>query len=259
MRTATLASLENKIVRPGFERHLLPLVRYRGNLSLGDVHRVWNLFISAMEQECTFADITQRLPFNPEYSHLCGPEKVKQHMGLCGFLARLEDNTSVLGEMPGLEDYIRSLGGWRPRLTPVSQSSKRRRNMGAGGWRTLEKPKRAVSNVATYKPEPLVYPFLIHDGGRSEHALLRQVNAAVSRHFPPELRADICQDIIVGILSGEFSADNLSLPAKEMTKRVLKMFPTKYGMLSLDADIPGTDGLRLIDTLSEEDSIWNHI
>lgn len=102
----------------------------------------------------------------------------------------------------------------------------------------------------------IVYPFVIHDGGKPEHALLRKVNAAVPKHLDPETRADICQDLVVGILCGDFSEDDLLLPTKEMTKRVMQMFPAKYGPVSLDQIVPGTENLRLIDRITEEDSLW---
>lgn len=255
MKTVPLSQLENLIVRPGFEKHLKPLIMYRGNVTLGDAHRMWNLLVSAMEQDCSLSDITQRLQHGPEFSHLCGPEKRKPHTSLCSFLTRLEDNQKVCGEMPHLLDYSRSLGGHRWHLERVSQVTHRTRNMGAGGWRTFK------SRPATPREfrEALTYPFLIHDGGRPEHDLLKRVNAAVSRAYKPHMRADICQDIIVGILSGEFDPDDLHLPVREMTKRVFALSMEKWGDISLDAALPGTDDFSLLDTLTEEDSLWARI
>lgn len=276
MREVSLEALAGAVILPGIEKHLTPLLAYRGNLTLGRAHRLFNLVVSAMEHDASTADITQRLLHNPEHSQLCGPEKPVQHMGLCGILSRLEDNPSVLALVPHLSEYVRGLGGFRYSPTRVSPTTSRRREMGAGGWRVfvpkprkvkaVKEPRRASkartatrlpgSNLRGRVTESIVYPFLIHDGGKPEHDLLRRVNAAVPKHFPPEMRADICQDLIVGILTGEFPEDDLRLPAKEMTKRVTKMFPTKYGLASLDAEMPGTDGLKLIDTFSTEDGLW---
>ena len=72
---------------------------------------------------------------------------------------------------------------------------------------------------------------------------------AVPRNIMGDLRADICQDLAVGILCGDFSQDDLKLPAKEKMRLLRKMFPDKYGPISLDAIVPGTDNLRLIDTI----------
>jgi hypothetical protein len=260
MKPVSLSKLENAVVKPGFERHLKPLIMYRGAMTLGQAHRMWNLIVSGMEHEATFSDLTQRLQLNPDYSHLCGPEKKKQATAIRGFLSRLELNPGVMGEMPGLPDYVGWLGGPRFDLTPVSLTTYRPdRNNGAGGWRVAGKRQRRLTGGNIKQQAPIVYPFLIHDGGKPEHDLVRRVNAAVPKYLDPDLRADICQDIIVGILCGDFSEDNLTLPAKEMTKRVQKMFPTKYGPLSLDAVMPGTDDFKLIDRISNEDSLWAHL
>lgn len=263
MTPVNLATLESAIIKPGIEEHLTPLLMYRGSVGLGRIHRLLNLTIAAMEQDCTFSDITQRFQQNPDFSHLCGPEKaVTASTTLYSFFGRLEDNPDVTNNIPHLLDYVRGLGGYRFTLERVSLETHRHRNMGAGGWRTFvskrvpRKPKLRVPREA--KPPPLLYPFLIHDAGRPEHNLLKKVNAAVPRGLSPDLRADVCQDLVVGILCGDFSEDNLELPAKEMIRRVYKMFPTKYGPISLDAKM-GDTGLTILDTLSEEDSIWNRI
>lgn len=260
MKHVPLSTLENAIIKPGFEKHLKPLIMYRGNVSLGQIHRMWNLMVSAMEHDATASDITQRLQHNSDYSQLCGPSNKANRMSLRGFAARLYDNPKVYGELPALKEYLDSIvRPWERhgRLTPVSEITYRSRNMGAGGWRLLGR-RQVVGNVREKAPV-LVYPFLIHDGGKPEHDLLRKVNAAVPKYLDADLRADICQDIMVGILCGDFDPDNLNLPAKEMTKRVQRMFPTKYGPLSLDAVMPGTDDFRLIDTITEEDTLWARI
>lgn len=347
MKHVPLAALEPKIIRPGFEKHLRPLLMYRGAVTLGRAHRMWNLVVSGMEHEATISDITQRLQ-GPNYSNLCCPEKRKEAVSLYSFLGRLSNNPAVMGEMAGLAEYVDWLGGFRPSLCPVSEITHRSRHVGAGGWRTFVDDRfgppppaefsavalgksvpwaaetygcsdfiarrwfselgldpvhgniiplpddftdfaareinadlqaryevsypvirrwRALTGVervrekkaprlAVPRSAPLAYPFLIHDGGKPEHDLLRRVNAAVPHHFDANMRADICQDLIVGILCGDFSEDDLYLPAKEMTKRVFRMFPDKYGPISLDAIMPGTDDFRLIDTLADEGRDW---
>lgn len=371
MRQVALADLENKIVRPGFEAHLLPLLRFKGNQSLGRAHRMWNLFISGMEHEATAADITQRLVNNSQYSHLCGPENKVAQRALRSFAGRLLACPQVLKEERGLREYIREMlppykgpfyltpiippppnfaelaerrnpkwamrefgvgdsiaRRWFAEVGLVSAGGLKRRpddfaELAAGkslGWAVerydvtysvahrwfdeidvaptrIEREKKPVPKgwvhfaaketnadlaerfgasprtVQRWRLETgvvchaqrrrssatggnIVYPFLIHDGGKPEHVLLRKVNAAVPMHLEPELRADICQDLMVGILCGDLDPDDLSLPAKEIGRKVQQMFPTKYGPLSLDAVMPGTDSLRLIDTLSDENNPW---
>jgi hypothetical protein len=325
MKRVPLKKLENSIIKPGFEEHLRPLLRYKGNQSLGRIHRMWNLMVSAMEHEASVADITQRLGQNAAYSQLCGPEKRVTAQAVGGFVGRLRDHPDVGKEMPQLLEYFLDTVAWYRihRLTPISDpppdfvrlakgktmpwvmgefgvgDSVARRWFVECGYEPvhagrLPLPKQWASfaskennielarrfdvstqTVARWRSETgvvnlaqsrhvvaegtIVYPFVIHDGGKPEHALLRKVNGAVPKHLDPVTRADICQDLVVGILCGDFSEDDLDLPAKEMTKRVFQMFPTKYGPVSLDDVILGTDDMRLVDRISEEDSLWARI
>jgi hypothetical protein len=137
MKHVPLATLENKIVRPGFERFLRPLLMYRGALSLGDVHRMWNLIVSAMEHEATVADVTQRLQHNPDFSQLCVPPGRRQAVSLYSFCGRLTGNPKVMAEMPGLAEYVDWLipSYRRFSLERISEITHRSRNLGAGGWR----------------------------------------------------------------------------------------------------------------------------
>jgi hypothetical protein len=256
MKSVSLERLQDKIIRPGFERFLKPLVMYRGNLSLGDVHRMWNLVMSSMEHEATVADVTQRLQLNPDFSQLCVPPRRRQAMSLYSFAGRLLDNPKVMAEAPGLEEYLNWLIPPYKRignLERVSEVTYRSRNMGAGGWRHLmSRPRKP--RVFEPRTSEIVYPFLIHDGGKPEHDLLRRVTAAV-RTGNPELKADLCQDLIVGILAGEFAEDDLYLPAREVARRASRLYPDKYRAVSLDSEI-NDDGDTWLAMVADEGRDW---
>jgi len=287
MKTAPLAKLENAIIKPGIEKHLHPLIRFRGQVSLGRVHRLWNFAQSMMLQECeTTADGTARLALNPAFSHLAGPDKRVQSTGLRALASRLCATPEVQKLDPVLTEYIREIFPAPFSLIPVPEVTPNTKTWGVDNWRlyysrraqnyfsreewadyqrdraidrlrrALEKKRDAERRLRNATaPKTLLYPFVIHDGGKPEHDLLRAVNAAVPKWLPEEMRADVCQDLVVGILAGDFDKDNLKLPAKEMMARVQKMFPTKYGPISLDAIMPGTDDMRLLDMISEYDGI----
>lgn len=328
MKHVALSALEAQIIRPGFETHLKPLLRYKGGMGLGRAHRLWNLMVSGMTHEATHSDLTERLAKHPNYSQLCGPPNKVSLMAVRGFVGRLLDHPEVTKEQPHLREYLLDVLPWHKgplHLTPwkeppevfletatgksikwalgefgVGYDIVRRWFDEAGidpvreaafrlplpkQWHAfapkennIELARRfrvSVYTVARWRTDTgaaylgsrrapaqsglIVYPFVIHDGGKPEHALIRKVNAAVPKHLDPETRADICQDLVVGILCGDFAEDDLSLPTKEVTKRVFQMFPTKYGPLSLDEIVPGTDSLRFIDTISNEDSLWERI
>lgn len=317
MQSISLDRLQGAIIKPGFEKHLEPLLYYRGAYTLGRAHRMYNFVVSAMMQECeSVADMTQRLAHNPAHSHLLGPIARPQHSTVTAFYRRLLDNPAVANETPGLLEYVRDTSPrFVGRLERLPQITHDRRSRFIGSWRTyLPAPAnardlraqeerranrearrgarlaeraaflagrdahwiakrqereawvrkalklRADARIAKAEqkraerhprgPRPLIaYPFMIHDGGRPEHDLLRLINAAVPKGIMGDLRADICQDLAVGILCGDFAKEDLALPAKEMMRRVAKMFPAKWGPMSLDAIVPGTNDLRLIDTI----------
>jgi hypothetical protein len=246
MRDVSLSALEDAIVRPGIEKRLVPLLHFKGHADLGRFHRLWNLLVSMHEHECAgIGEGVYHLALNPAHSQLCLPVKRVPHTTLYGFLSRLQSKPAVANERPGLLDYARFLMPRPWDLVPVAARSKDRRH---AWWRTFEAKPREPRKFRL-REAPLSYPFLIHDGGRPEHDLLHMINAAVPSGIMGDLRADICQDLAVGVLCGDFPKDALLLPAKEVIRRVRKMFPDKYGPMSLDALVPGTNDLRLIDTI----------
>lgn len=286
MKPASLKKLQKAIIKPGIEKHLHPLIRFRGAVSLGRIHRLWNFAQSMMAQECeTHADGTQRLTLNPDFSHLAGPECRVQLQSLRALASRLCASPDVQKIDPLLTEYVRDVFPHPFALTPISEVTQSTKCWGVDNWRlyysrraqdyfskeqwdeyqrsraidtlrrALEKRNRAARKLADSQ-RSISYPFLVHDGGRPEHDLLKAVNRAVPQWLPPDMRADVCQDLVVGILAGDFDKDNLHLPAKEMLKRVQQMFPVKYGPLSLDAIVPGTEDMKLMDLISEYDGVW---
>lgn len=256
MKRVPLSVLEGKIVRPGFERFLKPLIMYRGAMTLGMAHRMWNLLVSGMEHEATISDITQRLQLNPDFSHLCVPMKRRESLSIRSFASRLADNPTVMAEMPGLEEYLDWLIPPYKRvgqLTRVSEFTYDRRCMGAGGWRVfMRRPRKPIDLLP--KSAEILYPFLIHDGGKAEHDLLLRVTRAV-RTNNPDLKADLCQDLIVGILAGEFAEDDLALPAREVARRASALYPEKYRAVHLDAAM-NDDGDTWLSLLADEGRDW---
>lgn len=101
-------------------------------------------------------------------------------------------------------------------------------------WRTPEwyearKPVRLPK-------EPLTefYPYITAQP-TEEHNFLIAVDSLVPKALPNQTRADVCQDMIVAILSGDVTLENLKDGLPKYLKMFLKGSPSKYGHLSLDA------------------------
>lgn len=82
--------------------------------------------------------------------------------------------------------------------------------------------------------------------------LIERVAALVPRHLPDFMRADISQDILVSVFAGEVKPADLEASLRKHLAAYRKLHPT-FGPLSIDATIPGTEGLTLADTLSSGD------
>jgi hypothetical protein len=80
--------------------------------------------------------------------------------------------------------------------------------------------------------------------------LVSLVNKAVPRALPDFAREEICQDLLLQLLEGTLKREDLRDGTKETLKKYNREFPDKYGPLSLDAPIHGTDGLTIMDTLA---------
>jgi transposase-like protein len=128
-------------------------------------------------------------------------------------------------------------------------------------WKMRQKIRPDIKyGKSTGRRQALCYPFIPALGTpRPEHELLMMINAAVPYNIPEDRRADICQELAVAVLLGDVDAANLEAAWRPMFHKVYAQHPTLYAPLSLDAPIPGTDNLLLIDTISTEDSIWNRI
>jgi len=107
--------------------------------------------------------------------------------------------------------------------------------------------KWCARHAGSGKPRPpknprytYVYPYIV-GSATEEHELLLLVNNAVSKQLPPEIRSDICQDILVALLAGDIGIDDLQKAVKDYTKRFWKEFGRKFGALSLDQPLPGGD------------------
>lgn len=324
MRPANFEYLKNQIIQPGMDKHLLPLMLYRGSRSFGRMTRLWNFAITCMESEVENYTEAVKLSHNPDFAHLCGTIKPLSSSSLPGLFGRLRDHPSVTDNIPRLTRYVRELPGHKFHCSPVDLYTNRtdhpervppwrihgfsperaaeiardreerigdkiiaalnreyesdfdraireydrlaarfRREQIDTAYRAARVIDRDVSThrksadrmLARRPLEGFAYPFLAHrpKEGDAERRLVVDVNNAVPKHLPDWLRADICQDLIVAILSGEIRRDELQGSIKEYAAKVFKAHPIKYGPLSLDHPIFDDGNTTLADTISNEE------
>lgn len=250
MKEQNFNSLTDKIIRPGIEEKLIPLCLFRGKVSLGDVHRKWNLIISAMEAECDHIGELVVFSQSADRSHLCEPPKKMQHMGLRGFLSRMALNPDVTNNIPGLLEYVRHVNPHPFQIPPISLYGERVRVP----WRTEARKSKEKRYTPIGSKQALFYPYVIHKpvNGDAEYEMMMTVNKSVSKAIPDFLRADICQDLIVSILCGETKVSDIGDSMKEATRKVMRMHPQKYGPISLDAPIYADDSRTFGEMIDSE-------
>lgn len=249
--------LANKIVTPGIEKHLVPLLHFRGNADIGRIHRLWNLTLAMKETGIETTADAKALANHPQFAHICEPIRPKDPMSLVSFFSRLEAKPSVAALEPGLLDYIRGIGKWRFELTPVSEVAHHR---GHAWWREyaprdLTPEQLAARQTAKLRPRAteLMWPYIAHDPKKTSVGgtdIVAMVNGIVSKAIPEENRADICQDLILAVLEGRFSVDDIRDNPRKHISLVRDKSPWKYEWVSLDAPLYGDDGLTLGETLS---------
>lgn len=252
MKPAKFDDLANDIVRPDIDKFIHPLALYRGTRSLGQIQAKWNFAIAMMHSECESFSEGVKIANNPEVSHLCEPRSSTQHLQLKSFFSRLHDHPRVTDNVTGLTDYVRMLlpnGGFD--LQKVSYVDRSRSTKVPWRiWRDKNKPGRTPGIITPR--ESLFYPYVIHkpenDDGTFEIMVL--VNEVVPKNYPDHIRADICQDLVVGLLAGEIDPDELRAASKDYAKKVFEMHPLKYGHISLDAPFGPDNENTLLDVLA---------
>lgn len=123
--------------------------------------------------------------------------------------------------------------GWcveRTKLSPARQAF-------LSKWKMLRPPKIVR----------LTSPLL------SGHGLVLLVNGAVPKSLPPQVREDVCQEILIGMLAGEFTEAEMPNRIKDATSRVRREQEGHFLTLSLDT--PRRDGRSWHDMLAADDEL----
>lgn len=208
---------------------LRPLLLFRGNLTEGRVVSLYNLLASAKDAEVrSMTAISKASQLLTDPVHYCGLHSVWTRMGMTGFICRLLQSPTVLALESDWKDYLEFLAenskAWLYPLDPISGSSYRTRRL----WRQIY--RTPLEPVTEY------YPF-ITGKPTSDHDLILAVDRLVPKYLPSDVRSDICQDMIVAILTGETSFENLRDAPKRYIKERLQQAPSRYGHVSLDAPV----------------------
>lgn len=217
--------LSDLIIRPGIQKLFRPLLLYRGAMSPGHAHRFWNLVLLMMAAECeTLADGFKIL-HNASFAQLCGPVRPPGKPHLASFFGRLWSSPDVTALVPGLTEYVKSVGLGPCRLQPVELESDRQF---VAPWRISN---HLDHDAKAERPETgirqLYYPFMAHDPERKDdgHKIVMLVNQMVPQWLPDPIRADACQELVVGLLSGDVPAGQAHDWVQKYVRKMYVMYP----------------------------------
>ena len=250
--------LSDLVIRPGIQKRFTPLLLYRGRMNYGHAHRLWNMSLLMMAAECeTLADGLKVLN-NPAFAQLCGPVKAPGKYSLFNFFGRLWNEPDVTDNIAGLTEYVKFLGLGPCTLTPVDLETPLQF---CAPWRISTNPdfeKHAEKPESGAKAR--FYPYCVHDPKVSTgHDLVLLANELVPHTLPHDIRADVCQELIVSILSGSITRGQAADHVQKHIGRVFRSVEFKYAgnggiKLNMDAPIRGygaESGLNLHDVLSD--------
>lgn len=257
--------IKEHLVVPYTEEELYPALLFRGAISPGRFKAIQNYFTAGMEIEAkSITEMAARAVDKWDISdlaHLTGihytgsyaaPTVIKPSLN--AGIARLLATPSVVEPIPHLQDYLeylRTQRGYYPkRLTPMSRWSPNAR--GRNQWRYKRfAPVRHRMVRADETEIALYWPFI--PTGTAEEMegvdLLRAVEAAVPRGIPFQIRDDLCQDLVVALLTGEVTLGNITDALPSFVKKTFKQYPMKYGPLSLDKPFGPDSAFSLGDLL----------
>lgn len=235
-----LAVVKNIVVEVGKrpDKEFIPMVRYRGGVSIQRTRALLSFVLSMKEANiCTTGKICKVGQESRDLIHLEGLHSPPDTLSVYRVLARLVDNPKFTEGYSGLREYIFTVasscspGARMMCLSPPMRISWTSTDT-KWAWRKIKKPER----VWEQKPAPLFYPFAAPQSQAvSECELLSAVHGVVPKGLPQQLRADICQELIVQILSGDVSFADIQDDPRHYVGELLKQHPGRYGPISLDS------------------------
>lgn len=220
------------------DKEFIPMVRYRGAISIQRVRALLSFVLSMKEANvCTTVKICKVSADSRDLIHLEGLHAPVQNSTLYSICSRLNDNPRFMEPYHGLREYIYEIASYHSsaarslffspptRISWTSTDTK-------WAWRKAARKPFLIRQ----KDAPLFYPFAAPKSQEVKDCeLLMAVHEVVPKGLPTQLRGDICQELIVNILCGDLKFANLQDNPQRYIKQLMKDHPGRYGPISLDS------------------------
>lgn len=237
--------LRERIASPAKDEEFLPLTQFQGSRGVGHQRSLWNFLqaLYTMEVETT-AEAYKLGVTCPNTTHLCGRHAPVQRMSLQCFLSRINSTAGefkLWREDRRFVDYMRGfiddngLFLWTLNKTSIDVYAREK----------TRKFDAKFGKTHFDKHQPQYWPFegerdgKLRDEGKLEELpdFVMQIGALLpTSSLPATLREDLCQDLVVAVLTGETTVEDLKAEAvmKTYIRAAFKHHPLKYGRYALD-------------------------
>lgn len=105
-----------------------------------------------------------------------------------------------------------------------------------------------LTSARPASPHEKQWPYLEHEETDAE-AMLAKVARLLPKGLPHHIKADVGQDIIVGLLANDFTEVDLANQVDHYLRDHYKRIEWRFDTVSLDAPVPGTNGMAWADKL----------
>lgn len=179
--------------------------------------------------------------------HECGIHAPLQHGSLRSIFGRLRGARSFTDSISkAFTEYVEWIHPYQCVLTPVSLISTRR---GDHAWWRKDAPYiTRVYRPRELSPEMLAYPY-VRGTPSPQHEMLLKVHGMIPSRITGDLRADLCQDLFVAILSGELTIENVPDAVRHYARQARKTAPDRWKAISMTQldEMIGVKGGHYID------------
>lgn len=246
MKPIDSSKLQEHIALPDWEKSLLPLFLFRGSQPYR-LRALWNIAYAMYLAEADSVFDGQRvLVPDEDHGKLCGILNPPTLNGLRGIFGRLRGCKALSDSVSkAFTEYIEYIHPAQCIYTPVPYEAERADRK--AWWRGVKRPDRKLFKLPEAKSHERAYPYV--QSKTPEQELVAEIYALVPKSIPIEIRGDLCQDLIVGVLSGETTVANIPNVIAKYAAKARKIMPDRWKTISIDAELPGTDGMHFLDTL----------
>jgi hypothetical protein len=241
-------TLQDRVIAPIRDEDFLPLTQFMGHKGIASQRAMWNYLqaLYVFELQTTGEAFKLGVCY-PHTLHLCGRHAPVQRLSLTGFLSRIHSagtDFPLFTREPRFAEFIRDFIADN-RLSRVIFTYTRSGVDVQARW-ALARSYARYGKPHFDKHAPTVWPFEgAYDGKQRERGeleelpdVLMQVGEMVPRGMPETLRQDLCQDLIVAVLSGETTLDELQGGnLRHYIREAFRHHPLRYGRYSLDQPV----------------------